>query len=128
MASKSFTTWCSTGSSSFFSKPVTERSALLTASFTPTFSMSSYSFSCYIFALSSLNFVYRSSFSYCATQCCSITSSCALLRDIMAYYVSSYAQQRRSSVASTIQQSWVGSSPNSGSSDGGGLVDTMWLE
>jgi hypothetical protein len=46
----------------------------------------------------------------------------------MAYSFSSCVRQRRASVASTILWSWVGSSPESGYFDGGGIVDTTRLE
>jgi hypothetical protein len=45
----------------------------------------------------------------------------------VAYSVSSYACRRWASLASASPWSWVGSSPNSVSSDGGGAVDTTQL-
>jgi hypothetical protein len=46
----------------------------------------------------------------------------------MACFVSSCARRRRASVASASLRSWVGSSPNSVSSNGGGAVDTARVE
>jgi hypothetical protein len=46
----------------------------------------------------------------------------------VAFLVSSCVRRRRALVASASLQSWAGSSPNLGASDGGGAVDTAQLD
>jgi hypothetical protein len=95
---------------------------MLTASFTLTCSASKFSFS-------SSNLDRKETFSYCATQHCSMTTFCIFFMTSMSCLISSCARQRRASIALASLWSWAGSSPNSGASDGGGAVDTtrLWV-
>jgi len=128
IASTSFITWLSTGSSSFYSKPITEKSAPVTASLTSIYSARSCSFSCWICTLSSAKFAWKSYFSYCATSHSSMTSSFDFFRAFVACYFSSWTWWRKDSVKSAFLHSWVGSSPNCAPFDGGGAGDTAQLE
>jgi len=80
MTSGSFITWRSMGSSTFCSKPVTERNALLTASSIPICFVTSCSFSFWIFVRSLSNFSCMASFSCCATWRCYMISLCECFR------------------------------------------------
>jgi hypothetical protein len=128
MDSTSFPTWLSTGSSSICSKPVTKKNSLVTASLTPIYFASSYSFSLWICTLSSANLAWMSTFSYCATRRCSLASSFSFFKASVACYFSSSTQRRRASVASAIWCSWKRSSLKSLPSDDGVTVDTVQLE
>jgi hypothetical protein len=115
MASVSWFTYYVTRSSTLISKTVTERSSLLTTSFTSSFSESNCSFSCCSCAFSSSNFTWREKFSYSAALHFSTSTPCTCVKAWVAFSISSCAHRRRASTVSTRMWSSAGSSPNSGS-------------
>jgi hypothetical protein len=128
IASVSCSTFYVTHSSAFIPKIVTERSALLTASFTSSFSTRNYSFSYCICAFSSSNFTWREIFSCSAALHYSTSMPCTCFKAWVACSVSSCAHRRRASTVLAHLWSWAGSSPNFGSPDGRGAVETARLD
>jgi hypothetical protein len=124
----SFSTFCVTQSSIFISMTITERSALLTTSFTSIFSASKCSFPCCSYVFSSSNFAWREIFSCSIARNYSKLTPCTCVKAWVACSISSYAHRRRASTVSASRWSWAGSSPNSGFPDGRGIVETMWMD
>jgi hypothetical protein len=93
--SVSWFTCCVTQFSALIYKTVTERSALLTTSFTSSFSTSNCSFSCCSCAFSSSNFAWRESFSYSVALHCCMSTPCTCVIAWVACSISSCARGRR---------------------------------
>jgi hypothetical protein len=105
ITSSSCTTCYGTHSSIFTSTTFTERSYLLTISFTSSFSASKFSLICCSCSFSSSHFTWREIFSHSAVLSFSIMTPCTCDKAWVACIVSSCARRRRASTVSTIQWS-----------------------
>jgi hypothetical protein len=123
----SCSTCCVNGSSIFISMTITEQSALLTTSFTSSFSASNCSFPCCSCSFSSSKFAWREIFSCFVSQRYSTSTPCTCVKSWVDFSISSCSHRRRASIISASRRSWAGSSPNFGSPDGKGAVETMPL-
>jgi hypothetical protein len=80
ITSSSCATCCVTQSSTFTSTIFTDQSALLTTSFTSSFSTSNCSFSCSSFYFFSSNFAWREIFSHSVALHCSTSTPCTCVK------------------------------------------------